>query len=51
MAESYGTSTEMVELRNLVTVGELIMSSAMQRKESRGGHYCIDFPEVVQHGL
>ena len=38
---------ELVELRNLVTVGELIMSSALQRRESRGGHYCEDFPEAV----
>ena len=40
-------AAEMVELRNLVTVGELIMSSALQRKESRGGHYCLDYPEAV----
>jgi L-aspartate oxidase len=36
-----------VELRNLVTVGELVMSSALQRRESRGGHYCADYPEAV----
>ena len=36
---------ELVELRNLVTVGELIMSSALQRRESRGGHYCQDYPQ------
>ena len=38
---------ELVELRNLVTVGELVMSSALQRRESRGGHYCSDYPEAV----
>ena len=44
-------NAELVELRNLVTVGELIMSSALQRRESRGGHYCADFPrEVPQVG-
>ncbi|PSC69033.1 L-aspartate oxidase [Micractinium conductrix] len=47
LAQSYGVSTELVELRNLVTVGELILSSALQRRESRGGHYCVDFPEAV----
>lgn len=36
-----------MELRNLVTVGQLIMSSALQRRESRGGHYCTDYPEAV----
>eukprot|EP00887_Chlorella_sp_A99_P002689 scaffold6.g2689.t1 len=46
MAEAYGVSTEIAELRNLVTVGELIMSSALQRRESRGGHYCVDYPDL-----
>lgn len=35
-----------MELRNLVTVGELIMSSALQRRESRGTHSCVEYPEV-----
>lgn len=47
MYEAYGISTQMAELRNLVTVGELIVSSAMQRKESRGLHYSMDHPAAT----
>ena len=32
------------ELRNMVNVGYLIMRQAMERKESRGLHYSIDYP-------
>ena len=48
MAHSSGVSSEMLELQNLATVGELIMASALQRKESRGLHYCTDFPFIAQ---
>jgi len=46
LCEAYGVSVEVVELRNLITVSELIVSSALQRQESRGGHYVADFPAV-----
>lgn len=44
MWQSYGTATELLELRNLISVGELIVTSALQRRESRGGHFCLDYP-------
>ncbi|MDX2503032.1 MAG: L-aspartate oxidase [Gammaproteobacteria bacterium] len=40
----YLINSDLIELRNLVTIAELIINSAMQRKESRGLHYMIDYP-------
>lgn len=37
-------SKEICELRNIINVGYLIMRQAMDRKESRGLHYTLDYP-------
>jgi L-aspartate oxidase len=41
-------TTDLIELRNIVCVAELIVKSALARKESRGAHYREDFPKKLK---
>lgn len=49
--QSYRVTSALLECRNLVQVAALVVESALLRKESRGLHYCQDYPWVLPKAL
>jgi L-aspartate oxidase len=48
---NFRITRDLLELRNLVEVASLIVGSALSRRESRGLHYSLDFPETLPKAL
>ncbi len=45
----YAITRDLIELRNIILVAELIVCAALNRRESRGGHYREDFTGKINH--
>ena len=46
--QRYVLTDDLIELRNLVQTAKIIVESALSRKESRGLHFTLDYPEQLE---
>ena len=49
--KNFEISSDFIELRNLVLVARIIIESAIKRKESRGLHHTVDYPELSEQAI